>query len=97
LAEIAASEEEFRRLASTEEKRREWFAEDDEMDAAKRGLTPSPQQCIAFKIPLMFAESGKPNNVYVADLYEQVSLLGDLHRQVSELPDGTKVRLVVGE
>jgi hypothetical protein len=43
----------------------------------------------------MFKESGKPDDVYVADLYEQVSFLGDVHRQVSKLPDGTKVRFVV--
>jgi len=42
----------------------------------------------------MFAESGAPNNAYLADLYEQVSFLGDLHRQISKLPDGTKVRFV---
>jgi hypothetical protein len=38
-----------------------------------------------------------PENVYVADLYEQVSFLGDLNRQISKLPDGTKVRLHVKE
>lgn len=95
LAEVSASEEEFRKLAGTEEKRRDWFVEDNEIAAAKRGLTPNSQQCIAFKIPLMFAESGTPDNVYVADLYEQVSFLGDINRQVSKLSDGTKVRLVV--
>jgi hypothetical protein len=97
LTEIAGSEEEFRKLAGAEEKRREWFAEHDEMAAAKRGLIPNSQQCVAFKIPLMFKESGTPDNAYVADLYEQVSFLGDLHRQVSKLPHGTKVRLAVKE
>jgi hypothetical protein len=97
LTEIAESEDEFRRLAGTEEKRREWLAEEDEMDAAERGLVPGSQQCIAFKIPLMLAQSGTSNNVYLAALYEQVSFLGDLNRQTSKLPDGTKVRLVVGE
>jgi hypothetical protein len=78
-----------------EEKRQDWFAEDDALTASQRGLIPNSSQCIAFKAPLMFAESGAPDNVYVADLYEQVSFLGDLNRQVSALPDGAKVRLVL--
>jgi len=92
LMEVAASEEDFRAQAATREKRQEWFAEDDELAAAQGGLVPDSLQCIAFKIPLMFAESGRANNAYVADLYEQVSFLGDLNRQVAQLPDGTKIR-----
>jgi hypothetical protein len=34
--EIAESEEQFRSLASTEEKRQKWFAQDDEATAAQR-------------------------------------------------------------
>jgi len=97
ITEIAGSEEEFLRLAGTEERLQEWFAKADELAAAQRGLIPNSEQCIGFKIPLMFAESGVPNNAYLADLYEQVSFLGDLHRQISKLPDGTKVRFVTGK
>lgn len=93
IQKVADSETEFRELASTKEKREEWFAERDELAAARRGLNPTANQCIAFKIPLAFAESGTPNNAYLADLYEYVSFLGELHRQMSELPDGSKVRL----
>lgn len=95
LTEVCESEERFRARASTSEMRQEWFAEDDELAAARRGLTPNLHQCIAFKIPLLFAESGGPDNAYLADLYEQVAFLGDLNRQVSTLPDSTKIKLVV--
>jgi hypothetical protein len=63
------------------------------MAAVDRGLKANAHQCIAFKIPLQFAEGGAPTRAYVADLYEQVSFLGDLNRQTSHLPDGSKVRL----
>jgi hypothetical protein len=89
---VAESETQFRELASTKEKREEWFAETDELAAAQRGLKPAANQCIAFKIPLVFAESGTPNNAYLADLHEYVSFLGEVHRQISELPPGSKVR-----
>jgi hypothetical protein len=49
LAEVIGTEEEFRRLAGTEEKRRKWFAEDDEMAAAARGLIPNSQHALPSK------------------------------------------------
>jgi hypothetical protein len=46
----------------------------------------------------LLAESrGVPENPYVDDLYEHVSFLGDLHRQIADVPNGGKVRLKVGE
>jgi hypothetical protein len=61
-------------------------------------LKPNDLQCIGFKVPVVFAESADvPNNAYVTDLYEQVSFLGDLHRQIADTPDGAKVRLKVGQ
>jgi hypothetical protein len=93
IKEVAESEAEFRKLASTEEKREEWFAESDELAASGQGLNPGASQCIGFKTPLVFAESGTPSRAYLADLYEYVSFLGELHRQISQLPDGSKVRL----
>ena len=78
IKEVAESEAEFRRLAATKEKREEWFAESDELAALRQGLKPGANQCIGFKTPLV---------------YEYVSFLGELHRQISQVPDGSKVRL----
>jgi hypothetical protein len=93
LTKVASSEARFREMAETTEKRREWFAETDVQAFANRGLTPSPLQCIGFSVPLVFAEGGSSDTPYIADLYEYISFLGDLNRQLSNLPDGTKVRL----
>jgi hypothetical protein len=93
LKQIAKSETEFRNLARAKEQREAWFAERDELAAAAGGLKPGPEQCIAFKIPVLFTEGNAPNNAYVGSLYEQVAFLGDLHRQIKELPDGGKVQL----
>lgn len=95
LTKIADTETEFRDLAATNEKREQWFAQADEQAAAGRGLNPNAEQCIGFSTPLVFAESGHPGNPCVADLYEHVSFLGDLNRQIAESPDGTKVRLQI--
>jgi hypothetical protein len=60
-----------------------------------RGLIPDVGQCIGFKTPLVFAESSDPDNAYITDIYDHVSFLGDLHLQISGLPEGTKVRIHV--
>ena len=93
IEKVAESEAMFREFATTVESRKKWFVEDDEMALVARGLKTNENQCIAFKVPIQFAESGIPTSAYVADLYEQVSFLGELNRQASHLPGGSKVRL----
>lgn len=95
LTKVADSETQFRELAATHEKREQWFSEADEQTAGARALKPNATQCIGYSVPLVFAESGSPDTPYVVDLYEHVSFLGDLNRQIKDLPDGAKVRLRV--
>lgn len=92
---IVESITEFTERASTPEMQEEWFAE-SAVDAARgRGLNPGPEQCIGFSTPVVFAESSGLDSAYIADLYEHVGYLGDIHRQLATVPDGTKVRLLV--
>jgi hypothetical protein len=80
------------------ENRRDWFAEEDEKSAAQLGMIPGPVQCIGFKTPLCFRESSMASdNMYIADLYEYVAFLGDIHHQMADLPDGAKARLRIGK
>jgi len=92
---IAESVLEFRTLAVTPGKHEEWFQEEAVNSAKERGLIPGPGQCIGFTTPVVFAEGGGLDSAYIADLYEHVSFLGDIHQQISTLPDGAKVKLVV--
>lgn len=97
LGQVAESESSFEDLLKQSAKRQLWLAEQQLEVFADRGLKPNDLQCIGFKVPVVFAESANvPNNAYIADLYEQVSFLGDLHRQIADSPDGAKVRLIVG-
>jgi hypothetical protein len=82
LTRVASSEAEFREAAETSEKRIEWFAESDLQACVKSGLNPTSSQCVGFSVPIVFAESGS-SSPYLADLYEYVSFLGDLNRQIS--------------
>jgi hypothetical protein len=92
---IAKSVSDFEEQAATLEMQEHWFAKKDEDSARARGLIPGPGQCIGFSTPLVFAEAGHPNPAYVIDLYENVGFLGNIHRQIADLPDGAKIRLVI--
>jgi hypothetical protein len=92
---VTRFEAEFRELAETAEKRKEWFTEPEMLGYRKLGLSPDALQCIGFSVPAMFRGGGKPDTAYVADLYEYVAFLGDLHRQMADLPDGSTVQLRV--
>lgn len=95
LDKVADSDAEFRGLVERSEKREEWFAESEEAASAARGLMPNENQCIGFTVPLVFAESGATNTPYIVDIYDHVAFLGDIHRQIATLPNGSSVRLVV--
>ena len=92
-SKVTDSESVFVTLAKIPDNREEWFAEADEKAAAARGLNPNTNQCIGFSVPLVFAQAGSSNTPYIVDIYDHVSFLGDLHRQISSLPNGARVRL----
>ena len=98
LDRIAGSTEEFVRLTQSSEHRKKWFREDAAVALSEQGFDPAKGKCIGYKTPIVFEEStGLASNVYIADLYEYVSFLGDLHFQMKDVPDGGRVRLVVGK
>ncbi|HEX4423977.1 MAG TPA: hypothetical protein VH079_01165 [Terriglobales bacterium] len=98
LVRISDSLENFRNEARKPENQKTWFLSDIEAKLEQYGYRLNPEQCFGFKIPVVFKESGnRPNNVYMADLYECVSFLGDLHGQLRNQPDGAKVRLNIGK
>jgi len=92
---IADSEDQFRALLENPQNRNEWFGEEDERGFAATGMVPNEAQCIAFDIPLVFKEQvvRKP---YLIDIYESVSFLGDLNKQIADVPDGGEIKLIIG-
>jgi hypothetical protein len=93
---VADCETEFLLQAAMPENRERWF-ERPEALASERGLLLGPDQCVAFSIPRVFKEGGKPGMEFVVDLYECVAFLGDIHGQIAELPNGTVIELNVGK
>ena len=96
IIEIAISDAEFRRAADEAGNMERWFLLQKTERANQLGFYPGKGQCLGGKIPWVFQESGDfAQNLYVAELYEYVSFMGDLHRQISEVPDGGKVQLKI--
>jgi hypothetical protein len=67
-----------------------------EMKLAQQGFVLADGQCIGFKIPTTLGGSFDLSNVYAADPYERVHFLGDINAQLKDVPDGRKVKLVIG-
>jgi hypothetical protein len=93
---IATSAVEFREAAKDTDKKKYWFLEELARQAEGQGYSPRKGQCVAGKIPFVFAQSANASdNMYVADIYEYVSFLGDLHSQMKDVPNGGQVRIKV--
>jgi hypothetical protein len=60
-------------------------------DAERTGITPSASEVYGFKIaPVLGGEIG-PGNIEAIDFVVSVNILGQLHKQVRDLPPGTKI------
>jgi hypothetical protein len=96
ISSIATSSEEFREAAKDTEKKRGWLLEELTEQAERKGCSPGKGQCVGGKIPFVFAQSANAlDNLYVADLYEYVSLMGELHSQIKTVSDRGQVRIRV--
>jgi hypothetical protein len=61
----------------------------------KAGLLPVDGQCFGYKQQLVAGGSLESHNVYIATHSEYISFMGDFHRQIQDVPDGTTVDLKV--
>jgi len=93
---VATSTVEFREAAKDADKKEDWFLGELAEQVMRKGCSPGKGQCVGGKIPFVFAQrANAPDNMYVADLYEYVSFMGDLHSQMKDVPDGGQVRIKI--
>jgi hypothetical protein len=59
------------------------------------GLTLGTNQCYSFKNPPILGGEYAVDNIWPADLAVHYSFQADICRQAKDLPDGTKVEVVV--
>ncbi|HYG66901.1 MAG TPA: hypothetical protein VD838_04550 [Anaeromyxobacteraceae bacterium] len=57
----------------------------------------APTQRLAPKVPFVLGGAYELDNLYAADALESMRFRADLARQIRDLPDGARVKLVVGD
>ena len=74
----------------------EWFLPPLVQALHEAGKRPGPGQAYHFLILPVFAE-GKyaPDNMVLVPAREQVGAAADIHRQLKDVPDGTKAEMIV--
>jgi hypothetical protein len=58
------------------------------------GMRLLHNQCYSFKIPPVLSGKYEIENIAPLDIEVNYAFLADIHRQIKDLPDGTKINLV---
>lgn len=91
LEQIAESPEEFKRLMQQRENAERWFVPELVGDLLASGKLLAPGECYSWKKPPGLGGEMEPDNFEPTDLSVHFSILGQIHRQVKDLPPGTKI------
>jgi len=94
LTEVAASLDEFQQLRQQPVHATEWFATQMVGDLLQSGLRLARGQCFSYKVPPMLGGAWEAANFEPTDLSVHFSILGQVCRQVRDLPEGTPVSSV---
>lgn len=92
LQKIAASIDQFQQLRQQQENAEQWFIPQLVGDLITSGVRLAPGQCYSYKKPPILGGEIEPSNFQPTDLSVHFSILGQIHRQVKDLPPGTKIK-----
>jgi hypothetical protein len=95
LDKIATDKEDFCRKVDEGDNAGNWFLLTLVDRCVSAGLAVGPGQCYGFKVSPVLGGLYTVDNTYVADLVVNLCFLSHIHQQIKELPDGTKIKLVV--
>ena len=88
---IANSAQEFQEMTKERKNQQEWFFADLLTDLEHAGMALGYGQCFALKTPLVLGGEAKLENFEMTSILVHVSMMGQIHRQVKNLPPGTKI------
>jgi hypothetical protein len=92
LAKVANSTAELQQLLPVKENQFQWFHTDLLTQLEQAGLTLSSGQCFCVKKPPVLGGKWELSNIEVGPIAVHVSLMGQIHQQVKNLPSGTKIK-----
>ena len=95
LEHVATSRDDFIDKIDKEDNAANWLMIPlvDRLVAA--GKTLSPGRCYSYVIPPVLGGSYELNNIITLSIVEHYGVYGSFHRQIKDLPDGTRVKLKV--
>ena len=88
---VAESVADFQSMLSSPDKVNEWFFPQLVGDILTAGLTRAPNECFGFKLAPVLGGEYEPQNFEPTDLLSHFSMLGQIHEQVRDLPEGTPI------
>jgi hypothetical protein len=91
LTEIASSLGEFQKLRQQPAKAAEWFAPQLVGDILQSGARLTRDQCFGYKVPPALGGQMEPSNFEPTDLAVHFGILGQIHEQIKDLPEGTPI------
>ncbi|CAN7163034.1 DUF1851 domain-containing protein [Pseudomonas sp. LjRoot71] len=94
ISKIAASRDEFDTLRQTANHADQWFSPMLVGDLLSSGKSLSHRECFSYKIPLTLGGSFSPENFKPTSVAVHFSTLGQIQKQVRDLPIGTKISSV---
>jgi hypothetical protein len=88
---IASGEAEFEAAIESRPSAEKWLMPDVVDGQASLGMRPLANQCLSFKIPPALGGQLDPDNLEPCDIHVHFSIAGQLHRQIKDLPAGTRI------
>jgi hypothetical protein len=91
VTQVFGDEELWRETLETPEGQDQYLLAGLALGAASRGLVPGPSQVYAFSVPPVLGGAIDATNMEVLDFVVAVSMSGQVHHQVRDLPPGTTI------
>ena len=91
IARVANSVEEMQRLINVRENQKKWLMTEVFAVLQAQQIYLNEGECYSFVRPPILGGKLEPKNIEVCDIYTHVSMAGQIHRQVKNLPAGTKI------
>jgi hypothetical protein len=95
LSRVADDREGFADKVDVDDNSEEWLMTSLADECVKAGLNLSENQCYSYKTPPILGGSYSVDNIFPLDLARHYSCLADIFRQTRDLPDGSRVEVVV--
>lgn len=94
IEKVAEDKTEFKEKLNNNEIVSEWFLVELVAELKKEGLELTEKKLYGYKkLPVLGGEY-EPENFELTDIEVHFELSGQIHKQIKDLPDGTKVKIV---